>query len=98
MSRNIVRINDDGWVGLTYDDTGYYELSQLMPIGNPSAAEYAKLCDQAAESENQHSFCGVHILLLELLNRHHCEPLPIMKDIAELGGLFALRKENEPHP
>jgi hypothetical protein len=85
-NRKIGRVRDGEWTGLTYHPADYDE---ALPLGEPTIEEYAELCDQAAESANQHAFCGTHRALVEILRRNVAEPdaLAVMRDIAESGGL-----------
>jgi hypothetical protein len=92
MARKIVRIQDGEWTGLAYNDDGFYPDDQLLPLGKPTAEEYAALCDQQAENANRHDFCGVHASLLRYIRAAVNEKgaLAVMKDIAEHGGLWEL--------
>jgi hypothetical protein len=94
-NRKIVRVRDGEWVGLAYNDDGWHKPADCLSLGNPTAQEYAELCDQEAEHSNRHDFCGVHAGLLALLRKHvdRIPTLHLMRSIAEAGGLMALREE-----
>jgi hypothetical protein len=51
--------------------------------------ELVHLCDQEAESCNNHEFCGTHLALAALLLHHvpKKKATEILRHIAELGGL-----------
>ena len=88
----IVRVIEDEWSGLCYNDRGYYDEEQLLPLGQPTAAEYAILCDDDAVNKNFHDFNGVHKALLVILEIRlkTDDARTIIRDIAEAGGLHAL--------
>lgn len=89
MKRKIARIRDRELTYLVYE--GNYSADEVVPLGKPTVEEYADLCDQQAENENAHDFCGTHKALLDkVLRPNVASPkalLNIMRDIAEAGGL-----------
>lgn len=96
--RKIIRIRDGEWQGLTYSSRTFtYPPEQILPLGEPTAEEYANLCDQEAESINYHDFCGTHEGLLKLLIASDIgtpeQRTSVMQRIAEVGGLWKLRDE-----
>ncbi len=84
----ICRVRDEEWEGLVYDDG--HESRERLPLGDPTPEEYAELCDDQAENENMHDFCGVHAALLKVLRDNVASPKAldgIMRTVAENGGL-----------
>ena len=84
--RKIVRFEEDGegWFG-------YEDKYDIIVDTNPELTlkELVNLCDQNAESRNNHSFVCLHRLLAKLLIGEVGEDYAknIMKTIAEYGGL-----------
>ena len=86
--QKIVRVgsDEDGWLG-------YKEKEMFEPIFDenptPTLEELVNMCDQDAESLNNHSFVGLHKLLCTLLFQHlgREKTTNIVYEIAEYGGL-----------
>ncbi len=85
----IIRIRETGTLWYDNTDKPYFSDNERLPIGKPTAAEYATLCDEKAEDSNYHDFNGTHVALLAILSKYvpYAKVLSIMQDIALKGGL-----------
>lgn len=93
MARTIIRRQEGEWSGLSYNNDHWYKdgSPELLPLGTPTADEYADLCDSEAENANHHDFCGVHKALLALLRNEMVDEgkvVGVMRAIAERGGFM----------
>ena len=88
--RKIVQFEEDGecWIGYESD---YSKKYNKIVNENPTTdiKEIVDLCDQEAESRNNHGFVCLHRLLAKMLIGEVGEDYAtnIMKTIAEYGGL-----------
>jgi len=85
--RQIVRMADED--GGTWVD--YFSEYETIVDENPvlTIVELADMCDQNAESRNNHAVVGMHRILAALLHREigYHDTNAVMREIAEYGGL-----------
>ena len=90
--RKIVRLGtkEENW--LDYKEDEIYD-PILDETPTPTLEELANMCDQEAESRNNHSFVGLHKLLAALLFQQlgREKATTIMREIAEYSGLDGMR-------
>jgi len=89
--RQIVKMSDED--GGTWID--YFSEYETVVDDNPvlTIVELADMCDQNAESRNNHRFVGVHRMLAVILNDAvgRDDATVIMREIAEYGGLDGMK-------
>jgi hypothetical protein len=84
--RNIVKFEEDGecWIGYENNLDNIIDKNPTLTL-----KEIINLCDQEAESRNNHGFVCLHRLLAKMLIGEVGEDYAtnVMKTIAEYGGL-----------
>lgn len=96
MKLKIVRMKDDGDGYLDYYPTTCPLFVGDIIDEHPTMKleELVQLCDQEAESRNNHGFVGAHRILTTLLFKKlgRKKTTEIMLEIAEYGGLDAMNR------
>lgn len=90
--RKIVRVGTEEDNRIEFMEEEMYEpILDVNPT--PTLEELADMCDQDAESRNNHSFVGLHKLLSALLFRRFGreKTTEIIYEIAEYGGLDGMQ-------
>ena len=96
--RKIVRVGTEEDNRIEFKQEEMYE-PILDENPTPTLEELANMCDQDAESRNNHSFVGLHKLLSALLFRRFGREMTteIIYEIAEYGGLDGMQGRGGKH-